>query len=76
MGDHANYPRGDTKGDRDVTATVMPFQSAKREQLLEGMGSIIRRMTRTAPRGDLVLADYDERELSIALLSYLEGIAS
>lgn len=45
----------------------------KREQMIDGMCQIIRRMTRVAPRGDLVLADYDERELSIKLLSYLQG---
>jgi hypothetical protein len=32
-----------------------------RERKLNGMGHIIRRMTRVAPRGDLVLADCDER---------------
>lgn len=46
---------------------------AKREQMIDGMCRIVRRMTRTAPRGDLVLADYDERELSIKLLAYVEG---
>lgn len=45
----------------------------KREETIHGMCVIIRRMTRVAPRGDLVLADYDERELSIKLLGYIEG---
>ncbi len=54
---------------------VLPaVQSAKRERLLNGMGAIIRRMTRVAPSGALCLVDYDERELAIALLGYLEGV--
>ena len=54
---------------------VLPaVQSARRERLLDGMCNIIRRMTRVAPRGDLCLVDYDERELAIALFSYLEGV--
>lgn len=51
----------------------MLLTDVKREQMIDGMCQIIRRMTRVAPRGDLVLADYDERELSIKLLSYLQG---
>lgn len=51
----------------------MRLVDVKREQTLEGMCRIIRRMCRVAPRGDLVLADYDERELAIKLLAYLEG---
>ncbi|MCY0146153.1 hypothetical protein OEG84_24980 [Hoeflea sp. G2-23] len=45
----------------------------KREQRIEGMAGIIRRMCRLSAGGLLVLADYDERELSIKLLAYLEG---
>lgn len=56
-----------------VRAVDLPIQRSTREQLLSGMCGIIRRMTRVAPRGDLVLADHDERELAIALFSYLEG---
>ena len=55
---------------------VLPaVQSARRERLLDGMCNIIRRMTRVAPGGALCLVDYDERELAIALFSYLEGTA-
>ncbi len=46
----------------------------KRERMLDGMGGIIRRMTRMSGAGILCLVDYDERELAIALLSYLEGV--
>jgi hypothetical protein len=58
----------------DPPARVDRIQNAKRERLIDGMSGIIRRMTRIAPRGDLCLADYDERELAIALLGYLEGV--
>lgn len=47
----------------------------KREQMIDGMDAIIRRLCRVGPRGDLVLM-YDEcspRELAIKLLSFVEG---
>ena len=47
---------------------------ATRERLIDGMCGIVRRMTRISPAGILCLCDYDERELAIALLSYLDGV--
>ena len=58
----------------------LPMQRATRERLLDGMGSIIRRMTRhCGPHPQtgiqmLCLCDHDERELAIELFSYLEGM--
>ena len=49
-----------TLGIGRLPITELPIQRATREQLLEGMCRIIRRMTRVAPRGDLVLVDHDE----------------
>lgn len=48
---------------------------AKREQILDGMGAIIRRLCRLGPRGDLILMhdEYSERELAIKLLAFVEG---
>jgi hypothetical protein len=58
----------------EVNVVELPIQRATRERLLAGMCGIIRRMTRVAPRGDLVLADHDERELAVELFTYLEGV--
>jgi hypothetical protein len=47
----------------------------KREQMIDGMEAIIRRLCRTGPRGDLVLMydEYSPRELAIKLLAFVEG---
>jgi hypothetical protein len=48
----------------------------KREQMIDGMGAIIRRLCRLGPRGDLILMhdEYSERELAIKLLCFVEGL--
>lgn len=57
----------------------LPIQRATREQLLAGMTSIIRRMTRhCGPHPQtginmLCLCDHDDRALAVELFSYLEG---
>jgi hypothetical protein len=51
---------------------AMEGDRMRRERILDGMGMVIRRMTRLHA-GKLVLWDYDERELSAALLAYVEG---
>jgi len=67
-------PHEATQGTTSPLVVELPIQRATRERLIEGMCGIIRRMTWVAPRGDLVLADHDERELAIELFSYLEGV--
>jgi hypothetical protein len=53
----------------------MLLTDIKREQMIDGMEAIIRRLCRVGPRGDLVLMqdEYSPRELSIKLLAFLEG---
>jgi hypothetical protein len=48
-------------------STMIADQEYGRIPTVEQIETIIRRMTRVAPRGDLVLADYSERELAIAI---------
>lgn len=40
---------------------------------LEQIETVIFRMTRVAPRGDLVLADYSPRDLAIAVRDLFKG---
>lgn len=42
---------------------------------VEDIERIIHRMTRVAPRGDLVLADYSAREVAIAIRDLFKGTA-
>jgi len=42
---------------------------------VEQIEMVICRMTRVAPRGDLVLADYSARELAIAIRDLFKGTA-
>lgn len=53
----------------------MRLIDVKREQMLDGMEAIIRRLCRVGPRGDLVLMydEYSPRELAIKLLCFVEG---
>lgn len=51
----------------------MLLTDVKREERIDGMCRIIRRLCRLSAGGILCLADYDERELAIKLLAYLEG---